>query len=149
MAMPLDLVLVRHGESVGNAAIRDAKEGRPAPPPDQQHSSRRWLLTERGKAQAAAAGAWLRENRLEKMTVTEFIELAEGAAEGIPNGGILNYTCRNPHDSSEVSTKFGWVRLVDPSGKGGFNWRRIKRRIFDNAKLAEMAEEEGTQVVGP
>lgn len=61
MAMPLDLELVRHGQSVGNVALHDAKAGRPTPPVAEQHSSRRWLLNATGEAQAEVAGAWLRQ----------------------------------------------------------------------------------------
>lgn len=273
MAMPLDLVLVRHGESVGNEAIRDAKEGKRSPPPHEQHSSRLWLLTQRGEEQARASGAWLRENglgtydrfycspyvrtmqtaaflglpdsewrlepllrerdrgyeyvapaaeldavfphsartkkddrflwrptagesipdvdlrlrevlgtlarevegrrvicvthedamdalrfRLEKMTITTFIGLAANSAEPIPNGGVLHYTRRadpdsdsepSPRDRRDAPPKFGWVRLVDPSGEGGFNWRPIERRTFNNDELEAMAKREGTQVAGP
>lgn len=66
MAMPLDLVLVRHGESVGNEAIDAAKNGTPAAPPERQHSSRRWLLTDTGRHQAEAAGAWLGHQGLDR-----------------------------------------------------------------------------------
>lgn len=64
MSMPLELVLVRHGESVGNAAIHDAKAGRPTPPAASQHSSRLWVLNSIGEAQAEATGAWLRDHGL-------------------------------------------------------------------------------------
>ncbi|HEX8770397.1 MAG TPA: phosphoglycerate mutase family protein [Acidimicrobiales bacterium] len=66
MAMPLDLVLIRHGESVGNAAIRDAKAGLPMPPADDQQSTRLWLLNATGERQAEATGAWMRENGLDR-----------------------------------------------------------------------------------
>jgi len=62
--MPVDLVLVRHGESVGNAAIKMAKSGEEVAPAHRQHSSRRWVLTDTGQQQALAAGEWLRENGL-------------------------------------------------------------------------------------
>ncbi len=264
MAMPIDLVLVRHGESVGNTAIGDAKAGRPTPSAQVQHSSRRWLLTDLGRTQAQASGSWLRENgldrfdrsycspyvrtmqtaallklpdaswwlepllrerdrgyeyvapkneleaafphssrvknddsflwrpaggesipdvdlrlrevlatlareltskrvlcvthedvmdalrfSLEKMTIAEWIELNEENVDRIPNGGILHYTRRNPDDPADVQPKFAWVRLVDPLGKGGFDWDPIVRRKFSNAELAKMAEVEGTQVGGP
>lgn len=264
MAMPRDLVLVRHGESVGNIALADARAGRPTPPADKQHSSRRWVLSDRGKDQAKAAGVWLREHglgtfdraycspyvrtiqtaallglpdarwwlepllrerdrgyeyvaskavlaeefphsrrtrrddrflwrptggesipdvdlrlrqvlatlaremdgervicvthedamdalrfRLEKMTISEYIELSEQDTEQIPNGGILHYTRQNPDDATDRQPKFGWFRLVDPDGSGGFPWREIERPRFTNEELMKMADEEGTQVAGP
>ena len=264
MAMPLDLVLVRHGESVGNAALADAKAGRSAPPARKQHSSRRWLLTPMGEEQAGRTGEWLRTNeldrfdryycspyvrtmqtaaglgladaawwlepllrerdrgyeyvatkeklaeefehshrskrqdrflwrptggesiadvdlrmrqvlatlaremsgqqvicvshedamdalrfRLEKMTIVGWIKLAEGELESIPNCGVLHYTRRNPPDSDHKAEKFAWVRLVDPTGPGGFDWREIKRPRFTNAELEAMVAEDGSQVSGP
>ena len=263
MAMPLDLVLVRHGQSVGNVALDDAKAGRPTPPVAEQHSSRLWLLHGDGETQAKDAGTWLRENdlghfdryycspyvramqtaallelpdaawwlepllrerdrgfeyvagkdehaavfphsvrarkddrflwrptagesipdvdlrmrsllatmarelserrvlcvthedamdalrfRLERMTIDEWIHHNERDVEPIPNCGVLHYTRRNPDEPAEVLPKFGWVRLVDPSGRTGFDWRPILRRRFTNTELLEMVEASGTQVAG-
>ncbi len=260
MAMPLDLVLVRHGESVGNEAIRKAKAGEAVASAQDQHSSRRWMLTDTGRKQAEAAGAWLREQkldvydrhycspyvramqtaallrlsdaewwveplvrerdrgyeyvaqtqevaaqfahsartrrddrflwrpaggesitdvdlrlrqvlatlareldgrrvicvthedamdamrfRLEKMTIEHFTKLAENERDRIGNGWVLHYTRRNPDKPSAVEDKFGWVRLVDPEGAGGFEWRAIERVRFSNEELIDMAEREGTQ----
>jgi broad specificity phosphatase PhoE len=62
VAMPLDLVLVRHGESEGNEAVRRAKAGDESllDQVRQRHSSF-WRLTDRGIAQARLSGEWLRE----------------------------------------------------------------------------------------
>lgn len=264
MAMPLDLVLVRHGESVGNAAIRDAKAGLPTPPADEQQSSRLWLLNATGEKQAEVTGAWMRENglegfdrhycspyvramqtaallrlpdaswwlepllrerdrgyefvanreelagafphsvrgkkhdtflwrpaggesiadvdlrlrgvlstlareldgkrvvcvthedamdalrfRLEKMTIAEWIDHNEQSVEPISNAAILHYSRLNPKDPSDILERFGWVRLVDISGRGGFDWRPIVRRRFTNEELLEMVAATGTQVAGP
>lgn len=264
MAMPLHLVLVRHGESVGNAAIRDARAGFPTPPADEQHSSRLWLLNATGEKQAEDTGAWLRDNgldrfdryycspyvramqtaallglpgaswwlepllrerdrgyeyvanreelsdafphsargkkqdiflwrptagesiadvdqrlrgvlstlareldgkrvlcvthedamdalrfRLEKMTVAEWIDHNQRSVEPISNAAVLQYSRQNPEDHGEVLERFGWVRLVDISGGGGFDWRPIVRRKFTNAELLEMVATTGTQVAGP
>jgi len=261
MTMPVDLVLVRHGESAGNTAIHDAKAGLPLPAADDQYSSRRWLLTSKGRVQAESAGSWLRANglggydrcycspyvrtmqtaallglpeaswwlepllrerdrgyeyvatkaqlakafpdsvrtkkadrflwrpaggesipdvdlrlrgvlatlarelegkrvlcvthedamnalrfRLEKMTIDQWITLNETNIEPIPNCGILHYTRRNPEAPNEVLPKFGWVRLVDASGDGGFPWREVVRRRFTNAELETMALADGVQL---
>lgn len=60
--MPIDLVLVRHGESEGNLAKVRSKAG------DESSSqlfkglhSSRFRLTDRGREQAKAAGEWLRK----------------------------------------------------------------------------------------
>lgn len=61
MTMPLDLVLVRHGESEGNLAVRRARAGDDAllRRVRERHSSV-WRLTEEGIAQAQRSGEWLR-----------------------------------------------------------------------------------------
>jgi NAD+ kinase len=62
--MPLDLVLVRHGESEGNVAFGYSRRGdaRHFTPEFLARHSSRWRLTERGQEQARAAGAWLRRH---------------------------------------------------------------------------------------
>lgn len=62
-AMPLDLMLVRHGESEGNLALEAAKSG------DRTHITKEfsdrnpsdYRLTDKGVEQAEAAGSWIRE----------------------------------------------------------------------------------------
>lgn len=61
--MPLDLILIRHGESEGNVAGAPARKG------DESHYSddfvttpgREWQLTETGQKQAKIVGRYLRE----------------------------------------------------------------------------------------
>jgi len=64
MTMPLNLVLVRHGESEGNIANKRSRTGDHADFTEEfraRHSST-WKLTETGCAQADAAGKWIRKN---------------------------------------------------------------------------------------
>jgi NAD+ kinase len=64
MAMPLDLVLVRHGESEGNVASRFAEAGDNSVFSEEfcnRHNSR-LRLTDRGRQQASAAGDWIKRN---------------------------------------------------------------------------------------
>ena len=64
MTMPIDLVLVRHGESEGNAARRSSIAGDNSVFTEEfcgRHSSR-FRLTDRGREQARAAGTWLKEH---------------------------------------------------------------------------------------
>jgi broad specificity phosphatase PhoE len=84
--------------------------------------------------------------RLEKMTIADWIDHSERSVEPIPNAGMLHYSRRNPEDPVDVQARFGWVRIVDPSGTGGFDWRPIVRRRFTNAELLEMVAASGTQV---
>lgn len=64
MAMPIDLVLVRHGESEGNIANHLSKHGdNSAFSPEflARHSSQ-WRLSKKGQTQARAAAKWLSKN---------------------------------------------------------------------------------------
>lgn len=64
MSMPKDLILVRHGQSEGNVATEAAKNG------DESRYTEafmttpgsQWRLTDTGRAQAQAIGAWLRQD---------------------------------------------------------------------------------------
>jgi len=66
MTMPIDLILVRHGESEGNVANRLSRKG------DNRHftkgflerHSSSWRLSDRGREQAISAGKWIMENCL-------------------------------------------------------------------------------------
>jgi NAD+ kinase len=84
MTMPLDLVLVRHGESEGNVAFGKSRQG------DDSHftqaflarHSSHWRLTPCGAEQARAAGAWLRSNVTESFDryyVSEYLRAMETA----------------------------------------------------------------------
>lgn len=64
MTMPLNLVLVRHGESEGNVAMHFSKRGDHTLFSQEfmnRHSST-WRLTDTGIAQAELAGFWIRKN---------------------------------------------------------------------------------------
>jgi broad specificity phosphatase PhoE len=82
--MPLDLVLVRHGESEGNEAVRRAREG-----DDSllralrgRHSSF-WRLTERGIEQARRSGEWVQAEfpgGFDRHFSSEYVRAMETAA---------------------------------------------------------------------
>ncbi len=64
MTLPLNLVLVRHGQSEGNDANQRSREGDNSAFTDQflnQHSQY-WKLTQTGKSQAQHAGMWIKRN---------------------------------------------------------------------------------------
>ena len=85
MSMPLDIVLVRHGESEGNVASRMSKKGDNSAYTNefrQRHNSL-WRLTDKGIDQAKAAGKWLREHGLDRYDVyyvSAFIRAMETAS---------------------------------------------------------------------
>jgi len=64
MTLPINLVLVRHGQSEGNAAKRLSEEGNHSAfsPEFRMRHTASFRLTERGRNQAERAGKWLREN---------------------------------------------------------------------------------------
>jgi NAD+ kinase len=92
MPLPIDLVLVRHGTSEGNAAKRRSEKG--------DHSAIKLLhgrhtasfrLTEQGRRQAAQAGAWLRKEfyptyGFDRFYASEYARALETAGLlGLPN----------------------------------------------------------------
>lgn len=85
MTMPLDLVLVRHGESEGNVAFGLSHQGDNSlftPEFLSRHSSR-WRLTARGVEQAQATGEWIRANispSFDRCYVSEYLRAMETAA---------------------------------------------------------------------
>jgi NAD+ kinase len=85
MPMPLDLVLVRHGESEGNVARKLSDGGDDSIFTEEfcnRHNSR-LRLTDRGREQADAAGIWIRENigeRFDRYLVSGFLRAMETAA---------------------------------------------------------------------
>lgn len=85
MAMPEDLVLVRHGESEGNLADRMAQAGDDSAfTPDfrARHSSK-YRLTDLGREQARIAGAWIRDHlgdRFDRYLTSEYVRAMETAA---------------------------------------------------------------------
>lgn len=84
--LPENLVLVRHGESEGNVAIRASKRGDNRPievPGFRERPGHDWRLTDHGVRQAKAAGKWLRENGLDRFMryyVSDFARAKETAA---------------------------------------------------------------------
>lgn len=61
--MPVDLLLVRHGQSEGNEAREQSKHGDESAytPEFRARLNREWRLTAVGVSQARAAGRWIRE----------------------------------------------------------------------------------------
>jgi broad specificity phosphatase PhoE len=89
MGMPHHLVLVRHGESEGNLAIRRSfKHGDETAFTDEfkERHSWRWRLTKDGRKQARIAGAWIRAHirpRFDGYFTSEYVRAMETA-------GLLN-----------------------------------------------------------
>ncbi|WP_267471361.1 histidine phosphatase family protein [Actinomarinicola tropica] len=93
--MPLDLFLVRHGQSEGNVALEAAKAGDLSMMTDAYltRSAADYRLTDLGRAQAAGAGAWLRSwldatgvQRFDRLYCSPYVRARETAAHlALPN----------------------------------------------------------------
>jgi NAD+ kinase len=85
MTMPLDLVLVRHGESEGNVAHALSLKGddRWYTAEFRARHSSTWRLTDRGIEQARQAGAWMRANvsqHFDRFYTSDYLRARETAA---------------------------------------------------------------------
>jgi len=82
--MPIDLVLVRHGESEGNLAQTHSKNGDDSlwTPEFKQKHNCQYRLTDRGRNQARAAGKWIKEHMgtFDAYFTSEYIRAMETAA---------------------------------------------------------------------
>jgi broad specificity phosphatase PhoE len=85
MSYPIDLVLVRHGESEGNIARDRSRKGDASAfegPFSDRHTSK-YRLTDVGRSQARKAGRWLRENiseHFDRYYTSEYVRAMETAA---------------------------------------------------------------------
>lgn len=84
MSLPIDIVLVRHGQSEGNKANKASRKGdnRFFTPDFLNKHSREFRLTDRGIRQAEAAGKWLKLNApmpFDRFYVSDYIRAKETA----------------------------------------------------------------------
>lgn len=82
MTMPLDLVLVRHGQSEGNLAKKLREKGIDAYDKVRKgRHTRSWRLSELGKSEAAQAGAFIETEfgRFDRYYVSEYARAVETA----------------------------------------------------------------------
>jgi broad specificity phosphatase PhoE len=85
MTLPIDLILVRHGQSEGNVANKASRAGDNSffTPGFKDRHSREFRLTDRGIEQAETAGRWLKANvlqPLDRFYVSDHIRAKETAA---------------------------------------------------------------------
>lgn len=89
--LPIDLIIVRHGESEGNVADKASRRGDNQffTPESRDRHSRTFRLTDRGIRQAEAAGEWIRTSipmPLDRFYVSDYVRAEETAARlKIPN----------------------------------------------------------------
>lgn len=91
MTMPMNVVLVRHGESEGNVATTASKGGDHRYYTDDfrnRHNSS-WRLTDKGRQEARIAGEWIREHigsKFYRYYTSEYLRAMETAALlGLPS----------------------------------------------------------------
>ncbi len=98
--LPLNIVLVRHGESEGNTANRRSRKGDNSDFTEEflnRHSSK-LRLTDKGKVQAKMAGEWLKSQGLDRFDgyyVSEYTRAMETAA-------LLNLPDANWHTDYQL-----------------------------------------------
>ncbi len=85
MTMPIDLVLVRHGESEQNQALRAIKQGDMSFNTEafRKTPASQFRLSTLGRQQARQTGAWLRDenlNRFDRRYVSDYVRPKETAA---------------------------------------------------------------------
>jgi len=91
MAMPKDLILIRHGHSEGNLAVETAKRGDNSfyTPEFRERPGHQWRLTKDGCQQATTTGKWLQRNiggDFDRYYVSPYIRTRETAGLlDIPN----------------------------------------------------------------
>jgi NAD+ kinase len=114
MGMPLNLVLIRHGESEGNIASHKSKKGDHSAFTGEfmnRHSSQ-WRLSDKGIMQAQSTGEWIRNNlnfTFDRCYSSEYIRALETAAHlGIEDAqwyAELYLRERNWGDLDRISVK--------------------------------------------
>jgi len=82
--LPVDLIVIRHGESEGNVAMKASRSGDNSlfTPGFRNRHSREFRLTDRGIEQAQVAGEWLRQNvhfPIDRYLVSDYIRAKETA----------------------------------------------------------------------
>lgn len=107
--MPIRLVLVRHGLSLGNVASKAAKEGDGALMAllDNVHTSQ-WRLAPEGREQAKKAGEWLRENFPEpfgRYYVSSYVRAWETAGLlGLPDANWMEHAYLGEREWGQMSS---------------------------------------------
>lgn len=81
--MPMNLLLIRHGESDGNIAVESAKHGDPRHYTDKFMTipGHQWRLSPKGREQAATTGTWVNEkfDSFDRYIVSPYVRTRETA----------------------------------------------------------------------
>ncbi len=134
MTMPIDLVLVRHGQSEGNVAAHKSREGNHdcyTSAFRERHGSQ-WRLSDKGVQDAERAGAWLRKNlpRFDRCYTSEYTRALETAARlGLEDALWYREPQLRERDHGhlesiphpELRTRF--AEEIERRARGGLFWR--------------------------
>ena len=134
--MPLNLFLVRHGESEGNIATKRSRKGDNSlhtPEYLARHSSS-WRLTDKGIEQAKTAGYWIKEHfyggEFQAHYVSAYLRAMETAAHfDLPNAQwrMESHLCERNWGDMDVMTDKERLRLfsrnLDRRDAESFFWR--------------------------
>eukprot|EP01114_Cavostelium_apophysatum_P016733 TRINITY_DN4817_c0_g1_i1.p1 TRINITY_DN4817_c0_g1~~TRINITY_DN4817_c0_g1_i1.p1 ORF type:complete len:353 (+),score=45.77 TRINITY_DN4817_c0_g1_i1:44-1060(+) len=136
-AWPMELILVRHGQSEGNEAVARSKKGDlSAYTPDfkKKHSSS-YRLTDKGVEQAKVAGKWIKENiseNFDRYYTSEYVRAMETASLlGLPNAKWYTEIVLRERDKGLLDN----VSWVERNEKYGEEMERRKRDSFFWAPL--------------
>jgi NAD+ kinase len=145
--LPVDLVLVRHGQSVGNVAIARARDGDDTAYTAafrQAHSST-WQLTDLGREQAMSAGRFLRKHDLahfDRYTVSPYDRALETAALlGLPNADWFTENYLREREWGHLDTlpdSEKWIRFAEAMERQdaeGFYWTPPNGESYAQASL--------------
>jgi NAD+ kinase len=108
MTLPVNLILVRHGQSEGNAAKRLSEAGDHSAYSEafRNRHSGTFRLTKHGRQQAKATGHWIKANiadAFDRYYVSEYIRAKETAALlGLPYGDWLTDPYLTERDWGEI-----------------------------------------------
>lgn len=138
MALPRNLVLVRHGQSEGNLANKLSRAGDNSAFTDQflsQHSQY-WKLTDQGREEARLAGEWLRKDtaehfpKFDRFYVSEYDRAMETAALlGIENAQWSTKISLRERDRGEIDVtpddvlKTQYAEVLKRRDQSAFFWR--------------------------
>ncbi len=143
MTLPIDLVLVRHGQSEGNKAKRLSEAGDHTAFERifKNRHTRSFRLTESGRAQAERAGAWLRSefgpHFFDRCFTSEYARAMETAALlGIPQATWFTQPYLSERDwgdldkYNEDERKDRFARELEMRGVEPFFWRPPNGETF-------------------
>ena len=162
MSMPLDLYVIRHGESEANVIVQAGEQGDNSLYTQDNVTvpDRSWRLTATGRKQADCIGRWLVSQQqlfgdfmlalmltIEDLADEEFLHRADSDDWKITNCTCLHYTRRDP-ETGRTSKRVRWEQTARPvldetTGRWEVKvepWREFKRPYLSNGDLVDVVQ---------